>query len=213
MSTKCSFKAVLMMLAKSTWRGQCKESWRMAHLVTMVLTHMTACVHCILTAVCLLCVPLTLTASSRELRILTLSPPPSTAREECIMNTCSPKTLSFVHSVLTEQWLIKVLLVNWSHKGIPCPRHHPSSSPTKVIFLSFWSHFLLTGSSGFPGGSVVKNPPAKAGDMGLILGSGRSLGEGNGNPPQYSCLGNPTDKGAWRLQSMGLQKSQIWLSD
>ena len=52
---------------------------------------------------------------------------------------------------------------------------------------------------GLPGGSVVKNPPANAGDVGLILG------EGNGNPFQYSFLGNPTDKGAWRLQSMGLQ--------
>ena len=40
---------------------------------------------------------------------------------------------------------------------------------------------------GFPGGSVVKNPPANVGDMGLIPGSGRSPGEGNGNPLQYSC--------------------------
>ena len=47
---------------------------------------------------------------------------------------------------------------------------------------------------GFPGGSVVKNPPANAGatgDAGLIPGSGRSPEEGNGNPVQYSCLGNP----------------------
>ena len=50
---------------------------------------------------------------------------------------------------------------------------------------------------GFPGGSAVKNPPANTGDMGSIPGSGRSPGEGNGNPLQYSCLGNPTDKGAW----------------
>ena len=45
---------------------------------------------------------------------------------------------------------------------------------------------------GFPDGSVVKNPPANAGDGGLIPGSERSPGEGNGNPFQYSCLGNPT---------------------
>ena len=50
---------------------------------------------------------------------------------------------------------------------------------------------------GFLGGSVVKNPPANAGDVGLIPGLGRSLGKGNGNPPQYSCLGNPMDRGAW----------------
>ena len=47
---------------------------------------------------------------------------------------------------------------------------------------------------GFPGGSLVKNLPINAGDaggMGLLSGSGRSSGEGNGNPLQYSCLGNP----------------------
>ena len=52
---------------------------------------------------------------------------------------------------------------------------------------------------GFPGGSVVKNPPANAGDVGLISGSGRSPGEGTGNPFQYSCLGNPTDRGTWQV--------------
>ena len=53
---------------------------------------------------------------------------------------------------------------------------------------------------GFPGGIVVKNPPANVGDvrdMGSILGSGRSPGVGNGNPLQYFCLGNPKDRGAW----------------
>ena len=49
---------------------------------------------------------------------------------------------------------------------------------------------------GFRGGSVVRYLPAKAGDAGLILGSGRVPGEGNGNPFQYSCLGNPMDRGA-----------------
>ena len=51
---------------------------------------------------------------------------------------------------------------------------------------------------GFPGGSVVKNPPANAGDMGLNPGSGRSPREGNGNPLQHSCLGNPMERGAWQ---------------
>ena len=50
---------------------------------------------------------------------------------------------------------------------------------------------------GFPGGTVVKNPPADAGDPGLIPGSGRSPGEGNRSTLQYSCLGNPMDRGAW----------------
>ena len=47
------------------------------------------------------------------------------------------------------------------------------------------------------GGSVVKNPPANAGDMGLNPESGRSSGEGNGSPLQDSCLGNPMDRGVW----------------
>ena len=49
---------------------------------------------------------------------------------------------------------------------------------------------------GFPGDSVVKNLPANAEDMGSIPASGRSLGEGNGKPLQYSCLGNSIDRGA-----------------
>ena len=47
---------------------------------------------------------------------------------------------------------------------------------------------------GFPGGIVVKNLPANAGDVGSIPGLGRSLGEGNGNALQYSCLENPVDR-------------------
>ena len=46
------------------------------------------------------------------------------------------------------------------------------------------------------GGAVIKNPPANAGDTGSIPGSGRSPGEGNTNPLQYSCLENPMDRGA-----------------
>ena len=48
-----------------------------------------------------------------------------------------------------------------------------------------------------PSGSVAKNLPAKVGAMGSIPGLGRSPGEGHGNPLQYSCLGNPMDRGAW----------------
>ena len=59
---------------------------------------------------------------------------------------------------------------------------------------------------GFPDGSVVKNPPTNAGDMGLIPGLGRSPGEVNGNPFQYSCLGNPIDREAWWATVMGSQR-------
>ena len=54
------------------------------------------------------------------------------------------------------------------------------------------------------GGLVVKNPPVNAGDMGLIPGLGGSPGEGKDNPLQYSCLGNPTDRGAWRATVYGV---------
>ena len=68
---------------------------------------------------------------------------------------------------------------------------------------------LLTG---FPGGSVIKNPPANTGDGGSIPGSGRSPGEGNGNLLQYSCLEIPWTEEPGGLQSMELQKSWIPLS-
>ena len=67
---------------------------------------------------------------------------------------------------------------------------------------------------GFPGGSVVKNPASvgDAEDTGLIPGSGRSLGEGNGHPLQYSHLENSLDRGAWRVVVCGTTKSRIGLS-
>ena len=55
---------------------------------------------------------------------------------------------------------------------------------------------LLVSTKGFLSGSVVKNPPANARDMGSIPGLGRPPEEGNGNPLQYSCLRNPTDREA-----------------
>ena len=63
----------------------------------------------------------------------------------------------------------------------------------------------------FPGGAVVKNLPANAGDsgdMGSIPGSGRFHGEGNGNPLEYSCLGNSMDRGTWQTTVHGAAKSR-----
>ena len=58
---------------------------------------------------------------------------------------------------------------------------------------------------GFPGSSVVMDLPASAEDAGSILGSGRSPGEGNGNPLQYSCLGRiPMERGAWQATGHGV---------
>ena len=66
--------------------------------------------------------------------------------------------------------------------------------------------FLLAKHTHNPGGSMVKNPPANAGDLSSIPGSGRSPGEGNGNPLQYSCLENPMDGGAWQATVHGVKK-------
>ena len=59
-------------------------------------------------------------------------------------------------------------------------------------------------SKGFPGGSVVKNLPTNEGDLGAIPGLGKSPGEGNGNLFQYSCLGNPMDRGTWQATADGV---------
>ena len=55
---------------------------------------------------------------------------------------------------------------------------------------------------------MVKNLPANSGDAGSIPGLGRSPGEGNGNPLQYSCLENPVNRGAWQATIHGVIKSQ-----
>ena len=70
---------------------------------------------------------------------------------------------------------------------------------------------------GFPGGAVVNNPLAnagEAGDSGSIPGSGRSSGEGNDNPLEYSCLENSMDRGTWwAIQSMVLQRVRNTLAN
>ena len=79
-----------------------------------------------------------------------------------------------------------------------------AQSWTRLSDFTFTFH---TDILGFPGGSLVKNPPANAGDVGLTLGLGRYTGEGNGNPLQYSCLGNPMDRGAWQATDHRVAKS------
>ena len=77
---------------------------------------------------------------------------------------------------------------------------------------SLFSRYLL----GFTGGSVVKNPPTSSGDADSIPGSGRSPGEGNGNPLQYSHLKNPMDRGAWLATVHGVAKESNtteWLNN
>ena len=96
----------------------------------------------------------------------------------------------------------------------------PISLPGSWIYLRIWwmlstsnsffflSFFFFCVQKPFPGGSLVENSPANVGEAGWIPGWGRAPGAGNGNPLQYSCLGNPTDRGAWRATVHGVPKSQ-----
>jgi len=75
-----------------------------------------------------------------------------------------------------------------------------------LLFLSVWY-------MGFPGGLGGKESTCNAGDLGSTPGLRRSPGGGHGNPLQYSCLENPTDRGAWRTTVHGVTKSCTWLRD
>ena len=84
-----------------------------------------------------------------------------------------------------------------------------------VVMLAEWEFCSSLTDPSFPGDSMVKNLPANAGgvgDTGSIPGSGRSPGGGKDNSFQYSCLGSPMDRGAWRAIVHGVVKSQTWLS-
>ena len=84
------------------------------------------------------------------------------------------------------------------------------STQVGASLVAQWWYICLPVQSiytGLPGGlSAVKNLACQAGDAGLIPRSGRSLGEGSGNLLQYSCLGDPMDRGAWRATVHGVAK-------
>ena len=77
------------------------------------------------------------------------------------------------------------------------------SQITNTLKATVISSFLF-----FPGGSEVKASASNVGDSGSIPGLGRSPGEGNGNPLQYSCLENPMDEGFWQATVHGITKDQ-----
>ena len=95
-----------------------------------------------------------------------------------------------------------------------CDLRSPDSEPSPwprccIKCISTHPHSSLD----FPGGSDGKASAYTVGDLGLIPGSGRSLGEGNSTPLQYSCLENPMDGGAWWASVHGVTESQTRLSD
>ena len=87
---------------------------------------------------------------------------------------------------------------------------HPTISSSITPFFSCPQSFLAPPRRHFPGGAVIKNPSANAGntkDMDSITVLGRSPGGENDNQLQYSCLGNPMDRGAWQAIVLGVAKS------
>ena len=77
-----------------------------------------------------------------------------------------------------------------------------------ILGSFYWNQHFMD----FPGGSALKDLPSNEGDAGLIPGSGKFPGEGNGNPLQCSCLGNPMDRRAWQATVHGVAKSRTWLT-
>ena len=78
-------------------------------------------------------------------------------------------------------------------------------------YILILANLHLSSLMGFPGGAMVETPPANAGDVDLIPGLGRS--PGGGNPLQYSCRGNPMDRGGCWATVRGITKSQTRLSE
>ena len=103
-----------------------------------------------------------------------------------------------------------------------CSSHSMTMQLSKSQTPSLWLNpmnssqpltYLLLTCPTFPGGSVAKNSPANAGDVGSIPGSGRSSGGRHDTQLQYSCLGNPMDRGAWQATVHGVTESQTQLSN
>ena len=149
-----------------------------------------------------------------HLKRLSLIKDPNLSLSHCPYIFCSC-------SIVTHACYVWLLLWWAQFASIIHPDFSRDISTLCVIFYMYTYFF-----KSFPDGSLVKNPPTNEGDAGLIPGFGRSPGEGNGYPLQYSCLENPTDRGGWwatvygvgyslwsGLQSMGSPKCWTWLSN
>ena len=120
------------------------------------------------------------------------------------------KLLGFVGGEQGFETLILIFFSIFNSTSIAA--QYTNSQDSRVINASqlLCHHF---GTQGFPGGSHGKASPCNVGDPGSIPGLGRSPGEGNGYPLQYSCLENSMDRGAWQATVHGVTKSWTRLSD
>ena len=110
---------------------------------------------------------------------------------------------------ITQPWEMSYLLTNISYHTFIQNVIVLQESDFLPVCLSVCHGVILIFnlSLGFPDGSVIKNLPANAGDVGLIPVSGRAPEEGNDNPLQYSCLGNPKYRGTWQATVHGVVES------
>ena len=133
---------------------------------------------------------------------------PSQLHITLFLNTCSVCMLLRFYR-LDEHEFEQALGVGDGQGSLVCcsPWGHKESDTTERLN---WTEDTILG---FPCGSVVKNPRAKARHVGSIPGLGRSTREGNGNPLQYSCLENSMDRGAWQTAVHGVTKSWTQESD
>ena len=93
------------------------------------------------------------------------------------------------------------------HRPLPIAPPEPSQFMRKLSSMKLVLGAKKLGTDAFPGGSDSKESARNAGDLDSIPGSGRSPGEENGYPPQYSSLENPMDRGAWQATVHGVTKS------
>ena len=160
-------------------------------------------------------------AKSLQLCLTLCSPPGST-----VPGILQARTLEWVSLSFSNAWKWKVKVKSLIHvRLLAIPWTAAYQVPPSMGFSrqQYWSRVPLPSPLlrvmedkcmlGFHGCSDGKESACNAGDSGSISGSGRSLGEGNGNPLQYSCLENSMDRGAWQAPVHGITKSRTRLSD
>ena len=117
--------------------------------------------------------------------------------------------LKVLHSICQQIWKTQQWPQDWKRSvfiSIPKKGNAKECSNYRTIAL-------ISRASGFPGGSDGKAAACNVGDLGLIPGLGRTPGERNGTPLQYSCLENSMDGGAWQATVHGVAKNRTWLSN
>ena len=119
--------------------------------------------------------------------------------------------ISNLHSYSLGLWVLVFVIINYAVVNFIYYACLGIGASTCLLRTSIHSAYVehLLRVWGFPGDSDDKESACNVGDPGLIPGSGKSSGEGNGNPLQYSCLENSMDRRAWQAIVHGVAKSQI----